>query len=79
MEMKLVNNEPVAVIAIDRGTGYIETVTSCDREDAWKYAKHYRSIGYKARIVEYDTLEQLLENERIEKSAQRRYEQSMMQ
>ena len=49
--------EVVCVAALDRGTGYIKTCTSCDRDDADHYAKYYRNIGYRARIFSYDELE----------------------
>lgn len=57
----------VTVVAIYKGTGFIETVTSCDAKDAEKYAKYYRSIGYKARIVDDATLHEMLEKEKQER------------
>ena len=50
-------NEVVFVAAMDKGTGFIRTGTSCDRKDASHYAKYYRSIGYNARILTYEELE----------------------
>lgn len=43
-------DEVVCVVALDRGTGFIKTCTSCERDNASHYAKYYRSIGYNARI-----------------------------
>lgn len=53
----------VAVLALDKGTGFIQTVTSCLMEDSQHYAKHYRSIGYNARVVDYEELNKMLEEE----------------
>lgn len=60
-------NEVVFVAAMDKGTGYIRTGTSCDRKDANHYAKYYRSIGYNARILTYDELDKLEEQEKLER------------
>lgn len=60
-------NEVVFVAAMDKGTGYIKTGTSCDRKDAHRYAKYYRSIGYNARILTYNELEKIEEQERTER------------
>lgn len=60
-------NEVVFVAALDKGTGFIRTGTSCDRKDAGHYAKYYRSIGYNARILTYEELEKLEEQERTER------------
>ena len=49
----------VCVVALDRRTGFIKTVTSCDKQDAQKYAKHYRNIGYNARVLRYDELDEM--------------------
>ena len=49
----------VCVVALDKGTGFIKTVTSCDKQDAQKYAKHYRNIGYNAQVLRYDELEKM--------------------
>ncbi len=54
----------VCVIATDKGTGFIKTCTSCDDTDAQRYAKYYRSIGYNARVVTYEELEEIQEKER---------------
>lgn len=60
-------NEEVNVVAFDRGTGYIGTSTACSREDAPRYAKYYRSIGYNARILTYEELHNLQEKENRER------------
>ena len=57
----------VFVAALDKGTGFIRTGTSCDRKDANHYAKYYRNIGYNARILTYEELEKLEERERMER------------
>ena len=62
-------NEPIeeniiCVIATDKNTGFIKTCTSCDRENASKYAKYYRSIGYDSRIITYENLEKIQEKEK---------------
>lgn len=50
-------NEVVAVVAFDKRTRYIRTITSCKRKDANHYARYYRSIGYNARILMDEELE----------------------
>ena len=60
-------NEMVFVAAMDKGTGFIRTGTSCDRKDAGHYAKYYRSIGYNAQILTYDELDQIQEQEKQER------------
>ncbi len=60
-------NEVVFVAALDKGAGRIKTGTSCDRKDASRYAKYYRSIGYNARILTYEELEKIEEQERTER------------
>lgn len=60
-------DEVVFVAALDKGTGFIRTGTSCDRKDANHYAKYYRNIGYNARILTYEELEKLEECERTER------------
>lgn len=57
----------VCVIAVEKSTGFIKTCTSCDDMDAQRYAKYYRSIGYNSRVVTYEELDQILENESKEK------------
>lgn len=57
----------VCVIATDKGTGFIKTCTSCDDTDAQRYAKYYRSIGYNARVVTYEELEEIQEKEKQER------------
>ena len=54
----------VAVVGMDKGTGFIHAVTSCSKEDSQRYAKYYRSIGYKARVVDYEELNKILEEEK---------------
>lgn len=46
----------VCVTAIKAGR--IVTSTSCDRKDAQHYAQYYRSIGYKARVMTYEELDE---------------------
>lgn len=58
----------VCVIATEKHTGFIKTCTSCDRENANKYAKYYRSIGCNSRIVTYEELEKILKKERQERT-----------
>ena len=53
----------VCVVALDKGTGFIKTVTSCDTQDAQKYAKYYRNIGYNSRVLRYDELEEMQSEE----------------
>ena len=60
-------NEVVFVAATIKGTGRIKTGTSCDRKDANRYAKYYRSIGYNARILTYEELDKIEEKERTER------------
>lgn len=60
-------NEVVFVAATVKGTGRIKTGTSCDRKDANRYAKYYRSIGYNARILTYEELDKIEEKERTER------------
>lgn len=67
-------NNTVCVVALDKNTGYIGPVTSCAAEDAQRYAKYYRSIGYRAKVVDYDTLEEMQKRETAERrSAMHRY------
>lgn len=65
--MNTVENEVVFVAAMDKGTGRIKTGTSCDRKDANHHAKYYRSIGYNARILTYEELDKIEEQERTER------------
>lgn len=60
-------DEIVNVVAFNRGTGYMGTSTSCNREDAPRYAKYYRSIGYNARILTDEELDILQEKEMKER------------
>lgn len=57
----------VCVVAIDKNTGYIKTTTSCDIEDSQKYAKYYRSIGYNAKVLTYEELEEMQNKESKER------------
>ena len=61
------NNEIVAVVGFDSANSS-KAVTSCYRKDAQRYAKYYRSIGYHARVMTYDELDTLLDNERAEQT-----------
>lgn len=54
----------VAVVGFDKGTGFIKAVTSCDKEDSQHYAKYYRSIGYNARVLTYEELAKIQEEEK---------------
>ena len=65
--MNTVEKEVVFVAVLDKGTGFIRTGTSCDRKDANHYAKYYRNIGYNARILTYEELEKLEEEEKTER------------
>lgn len=56
-------DDVVAVVAFDTAK-FVKNVTSCDRKDAQKFAKYYRSIGYNARVVDYDELDEMLEKEK---------------
>ena len=53
----------VCVVVLDKGTGFIKTITSCDKQDAQKYAKYYRNIGYNSRVLRYDELEEMQSEE----------------
>lgn len=66
--------EPVCVVAIDKGTGYVITCTSCDGKDANKYAKYYRSHGYRSQILTYEVFDQWLEHESKERNLNIRLE-----
>ena len=57
------DKEVVCVVGLYKGTGYIGAASSCNREDASRYAKYYRSIGYNARILTYEDLDKLQEQE----------------
>lgn len=58
----------VCVIATEKKTGFIKTCTSCDDTEAWRYAKYYRAIGYNARVVTYEELEQIQNKEKEERN-----------
>ena len=55
-------DEVVCVIALN-SAGFIKTCTSCDRSDSQHYARYYRSIGYRSRVVTYEELEKIQEKE----------------
>ena len=57
----------VCIVAFDKNTKEIKTVTSCDKADAQKYAKYYRSIGYNAKVLTYDELEAMQKKESEER------------
>lgn len=59
--------EPVCVVAINKGTGYVVTCTSCDGKDANKYAKYYRNQGYRSQILTYEVFDKWLEQEAKER------------
>lgn len=63
-ELKSRDNLTVCVVALDKGTGFIKTTTSCDVEDAQRYAKYYRAIGYNSRVMTYEELDRLQEEEK---------------
>lgn len=63
----------VCVVAFNKRTGYIGPVTSCDAKDAQHYAKYYRSIGYNARVLTYEELDQIQEKEMIERREKIQY------
>lgn len=54
--------------AIDRHTGIFGTCTITDKELAYKIAKYYRSIGYRAKVFSADEYKAALEE-----NAQMRY------
>lgn len=56
-------NNTVAVVAFDKNTKQSKAITSCDKKDAQTYAKYYRKIGYNARVMEYDELDELVKRE----------------
>lgn len=60
------DNLTVCVVALDTA-GHIATCTSCDVEDAQRYAKYYRAIGYHSRVVTYKELEELQRKEDAER------------
>lgn len=70
LEEIIMEDNVVCVIATEKHTGFIKTCTSCDREDANRYAKYYRGIGYNSRIVSYEELEKILEEEKHERMNQ---------
>ena len=56
-------SDVVAVVAFDKNSKQSKAVTSCDRKDAQTYAKYYRGIGYNARVMEYNELDELIRRE----------------
>lgn len=71
-------NDVVTVVALDKYTGEIKTTYSCDRKDAARHAKYYRSIGYRARIVTDEQLDALFEAEKAERARQIRLQKEGM-
>ena len=65
-ELQSRDNLTVCVVALDTA-GHIATCTSCDVEDAQRYAKYYRAIGYHSRVVTYKELEELQRKEDAER------------
>lgn len=64
------DNLTVCVVGLDKGTGFIKTVTSCDIEDSQKYAKYYRAIGYNSRVMTYKELEEYQRKEDVKGGVQ---------
>lgn len=60
------DNLTVCVVALNTA-GHIKTCTSCDVEDAQRYAKYYRAIGYHSRVLTYKELEELQRKEDAER------------
>lgn len=61
--------------AIDKRTKFFETCTSCDtKEEAIKYAKYYRSIGYNAKVYTDEEHMIALEKDKEEYFKNRYYE-----
>lgn len=61
-------SDVVAVVAFDKNSKQSKAVTSCDSKDAQTYAKYYRGIGYNARVMDYDELDELIKQENEERS-----------
>ena len=57
------NNNVVAVVAFGKSDGLIKAVTSCDAQEAQRHAKYYRSVGYNARVMSYDDLDEVQRKE----------------
>lgn len=57
------NDNVVAVVAFGKSDGLIKAVTSCDAQDAQRHAKYYRSVGYNARVMSYDELDEVQRKE----------------
>lgn len=55
-------DDVVCVVALN-SAGFITTCTSCDASDAQHYAKYYRSVGYHARVVTYEELDEMQKKE----------------
>lgn len=60
----MMDDNLVAVVALDRYSDAIRTVTACDTENSQTLARYYRGIGYRAKVVDYDTLDEMIEEER---------------
>lgn len=65
-ELQNRDNLTVCVVALDTA-GHIKTCTSCDVEDAQRYTKYYRAIGYHSRVLTYKELEELQRKEDAER------------
>ncbi len=52
---------------------FIKTCTSCDKSDAQRYAKYYRSIGYNSKVLTYDELNEMGRTEDEERAKMREY------
>ena len=50
------NDNVVCVVALTKADRIV-ACTSCDKTEAQKYAKYYRSIGYNAKVLTYEELE----------------------
>ena len=57
------NDNVVAVVAFGKSDGLIKAVTSCDAQEAQRHAKYYRSVGYNARVMSYDELDEVQRKE----------------
>ena len=61
--MAMMDDNLVVVVALDRYSDAITTVTACDMENSQTFARYYRGIGYRAKVVNYDTLDKMLQEE----------------
>lgn len=60
---ELDENDVVCVVALNRYSESIVTCTSCDKKDSQRYAKYYRSVGYKSKVITYEELDSMQEKE----------------